>query len=119
RRLALPPGFGRGLAAAIEQVWRLSQRTLRIAVHNDITRLLVSGDPVDEVLRAFADGLARLVAFDSLAVGLVDPERPEFELLDVMARSVPGVLPRDARMPLDRTLLAQVVSSGAPVRIDD
>jgi PAS domain S-box-containing protein len=119
RRLALPPGFGRALAAAIEQVWRLQQRTLRIAVHNDITRLLVSGDPVDEVLRAFADGLARLVAFDSLAVGLVDPERPEFEILDVMARSVPGVLPRDARMPLDRTLLAQVVSSGAPVRIDD
>ena len=119
RRVALPGGFGRELGAAIEQVWRLQQRTLRITVHNDITRLLVSGDPVDEVLRAFADGLARLVAFDSLAIGLLDPERPEFEVIDVLARSVPRVQPRDARMPLDRTLLAQVVASGAPVRIDD
>jgi PAS domain S-box-containing protein len=119
RRVALPAGFGRGLASAIEQVWRLQQRTLRIAVQNDITRLLVSGDSVDEVLRAFADGLARLVSFDSLAVGLLDPERPEFEIVDVLARSVPRVPPRDGRMPLERTLLAQVVASGAPVRIDD
>jgi GAF domain-containing protein len=119
RRVALPGGFGRELGAAIEQVWRLQQRTLRMTVHNDIMRLLVSGDPVDEILRAFADGLARLVAFDSLAVGLLDPERPEFEVIDVLARSVPRVPPRDARMPLERTLLAQVVASGAPVRIDD
>ncbi len=118
-RLTLPGGLGRDLGAAIEQVWRLQQRTVRLAVHNDITRLLVSGDSVDDVLRVFAEGLGRLVAFDALAVALLDPERPEFEVMDVLARSVPPVAPRDARMGLDRTLLAQVVASAAPVRIDD
>jgi GAF domain-containing protein len=118
-RLAMPGGFGRDLGAAIEQVWRLQQRTERLTVHNGITRLLVSGDSVDEVLRVFADGLGRLVAFDALAVALLDPERPEFEVVDVLARAVPPVAPRDARMSLDRTLLAQVVASAAPVRIDD
>ena len=118
-RLALPGGFGRDLGATIEQAWRLQQRTERLTVHSGITRLLVSGDSVDEVLRAFADGLGRLVAFDALAVSLLDPERPEFEVVDVLARAVPPVAPRDARMSLDRTLLAQVVASAAPARIDD
>ena len=117
--VALPAGFGRELGAAIEQVWRLQQRTRRLAVHDAITRLLVSGDSVDDVLRVFADGLGGQVAFDSLAVALLDPERPEFEVIDVLARSVPHVAPRDARMALDRTLVAQVVASAAPVRIDD
>jgi len=117
--VALPGGFGRELGEAIEQVWRLQQRTLRLTVHNEITRLLVSGDSVDEVLRVFAEGLGRLVDFDGLAVALLDPERPEFEVMDVLARSVPHVTPRDGRMGLDRTLLAQVVASAAPVRIDD
>jgi two-component system, NtrC family, sensor kinase len=118
-RVALPGDFGRELGAAIAQVWRLRQGALRVTVHNDVTRLLVSSDPVDEVLRVFAEGLGRLVSFDSLAIGLLDPERPEFEVIDVLARSVPRVPPRDDRMLLDRTLLAQVVASGAPVRIDD
>ena len=118
-RKALPAALGRELGAALEQVWRLEQRTLRIRVHNAITRLLVSGDAVDEVLSAFAEGLARLVSFDSVAVSLLDPERPEFEIVDVIGRSVPRVAPRDGRMALDRTLLAQVVASAAPVRVDD
>ena len=119
RRTALPVGFGRELGSAIEHLWGLLRRMLRLSVHNDITRLVVSSDPLDEVLRAFADGLARLITFDSLAVALLDPERPEFEVIDVLARSVPRVAPRDGRMPLDRTLLAEVVTRAAPVRIDD
>jgi signal transduction histidine kinase/putative methionine-R-sulfoxide reductase with GAF domain len=116
---ALPRGLGRELGAAIGHAWRLQQRALRVSVHDDITGLLVSGDPIDDVLRAFADGLARLVIFDTLAVGLIDPERPEFEVLDVLARSGARLSPGDVRVPLDRTLLAQVVASGGPVRIDD
>jgi two-component system, NtrC family, sensor kinase len=118
-RIALPGGLGRDLGAAVEQGWRLLQRALRLGVHTDITRLLVSGDSVDDVLRVFAEGLGGLVSFDSLAVALLDPERPEFEVVDVLARSVPRVTPRDARVPLDRTLVAQVVASAAPVRVDD
>jgi signal transduction histidine kinase len=115
----LPPGLGRELGAALEQVWRLQQRALRISVQNELTRLLVSRDGVDEVLTTFAEGLARLVPFDSVAVALLDPERPEFEVVDVLGRSVPRLPPRDTRMALDRTLVAQVVASAAPVRVDD
>ena len=55
-RLAIPPEFGRELGAAIEPVWRLQQRTLRMTVLNEITRLLVSSDSLDDVLGRFADG---------------------------------------------------------------
>jgi signal transduction histidine kinase len=113
--IALPAGLGRELGATVEQVWRLQQRTARLAVHNDLARLLVSGESVDDVLQVFAEGLGRLVAFDALAVALLDPERPEFEVVDVLPRADP----RDARMRLDRTLLAQVVARAAPVRTDD
>jgi len=113
--MALPPGLGRELGATVEQVWRLEQRTGRLAVHNDLTRLLVSGDSVDDVLRVFAEGLGRLVAFDALAVELLDPERPEFEVVDVL----PAAGPRPARVGLEGTVLAQVVARAAPVRIDD
>jgi GAF domain-containing protein len=116
RRVELPAGFGRVLGAAIEQVWHLRQRARRAGVHDDITRQLVSGEPVEDVLRAFADGLAGLVAFDALAVTLLDPERPEFEVIDVVGRSVP---PREARLPLGGTLMAEVVATGAPLRVDD
>jgi two-component system, NtrC family, sensor kinase len=119
RSMTLPDGFGRELGEAIERVWRLHQRMLRVAVHNDVTRLLVSGDSLDDILRLFSERLSRLVSFDTLAVGLLDPERPEFEVIDVLARSVPPLSPRDGRMRLDRTLLERVVAGRTPIRIDD
>ena len=118
-RPVLPAGFGRELGTAIAQVWRLHQRTLRITVLNEITRLLVSGDSLDEVLAVFAEGLAKLVAFDSVSLALVDAERGAFEVVDVLARSVRGVAPRDMRMELAGTVLAEVVARGAPVKVDD
>jgi len=119
KRTALPPGFGRELGAAIEQVWGLQRRTLRTTMLTEITRLLGSSDSLDEVLSAFAEGLARLVDFDSVAALLLDAERGEFEVLDVTARTVPGRIARDLRLPLERTLLERVVASGSAVRVDD
>src|SRR5437660_9715781 len=119
KRAALPPGFGRELGTAIEQVWQRQRRTLRTAVLTEITRLLGSSDSLDDVLSAFANGLARLVDFDAVAVSLLDAERGEFEVLDVTARTVPGRIARDVRLPLEHTLLERVVASGGPVRVDD
>jgi len=116
---SVPPGFGRELGAAIEQVWRLQRRTLRTTMLTEITGLLGSSDSLDDILRAFARGLARLVGFDSVAVLLLDAERGEFEVLDVTARTVPGRIARDLRLPLERTLLERVIASGSPVRVDD
>lgn len=119
RRATLPAGFPRELGSAIEQVWRLHQRTLRITVLNEITGHLVSNASLDDVLRAFVEGLARLVAFDSIAVVLIDAERGDVEVVDVIGRSVPGVPRRDSRMPLEGTLVAEVVARRTPVRVDD
>ena len=119
RRAALPPGFGRELGTAIEQVWQRQRRTLRTTILTEITRLLGSSDSLDDVLSAFANGLARLVDFDAVAVSLLDAERGEFEVLDVTARTVPGRIARDVRLPLEHTLLERVVASGGAVRVDD
>ena len=109
----------RALGEALDRVWRLHRRALRTAVLDELTRLLVSTDALDDVLHAFAEAVAKLVAFDSIAVSLVDVERDEFEIIDVVARSVPLRVPRDDRMPLAGTLFAELVARGAPLRVDD
>jgi two-component system NtrC family sensor kinase len=118
-RATLPAGFPREFGAAIEQVWRLHRRTLRMSVLNDITGLLVSSASLNEVLRGFADGLTRLVAFDSIAVALADAERDEYEVIDVLARAMPGAPQRDGRAPLAGSLLAELLRKGTPLCIDD
>ncbi|MBI1846018.1 MAG: GAF domain-containing protein [Candidatus Rokubacteria bacterium] len=115
----LPAGFPRELGAAIHRVWQLHRRALRTSALNDITRLGAGGEPLDVVLAGFADGVARLVTFDAIAVGLVDAERSEVAVLDLLARSLHLGARRDERMALDGTLVARVVAGGASVRVDD
>jgi two-component system NtrC family sensor kinase len=122
RRSTLPARFVRDFGAAIERVWRDQRRALRAGVRNEITRLLGSSDSLEEVLRAVADGLARLVEVDAVVVALIDAERGEFEVLevlDVTAPSAPVRLARDVRLPLEHTLIERVAQTGAPVRVDD
>jgi signal transduction histidine kinase len=119
RRTALPAGFARDLGAALPPAWEFHRRAQRLRVLDDLTRLLVSSDSLDDVYRVFAQGLATLVTFDSVAVSLVDRERGELEVFDIAARGVPGIVPRDGRLPVDGTLLAEVVTTAAPLRVDD
>jgi len=118
-RSTLPGGFARELGTALERVWRIHGRTLRMSALGEITELLVSGHSLDDVFRAFADAVARLVDFDSIGVSLVDAERREFDVVDVLARALPLRAPRDVRLPLEGTLLARVVAARSPVRVDD
>jgi GAF domain-containing protein len=115
----LPGGLARELGTALRQAWQARQRADRLAAHHGMTRLLVSGETIDEVLVAFAEGLDRLLAFDTLGLARLDPERPEFEVSDVLMRPVPRVVPREGRRSLARTVLAQMVAIQAPVRVDD
>jgi signal transduction histidine kinase len=119
RRATLPAGFARDLGATLAPAWEFHRRALRLRVLGDLTRLLVSSDSRDDVLRIFSEGLATLVSFDSVAVLLRDAERDEFEVIDVVARGLPGVTPRDGRLPAARTLLAEVMAAAAPLRVDD
>jgi len=116
---ALPAGFPKELGTAIDLVWHIHRRALRTSVLNELTQLLASGDSLDEVFRAFTEGTSRLIPFDSIAVALLDAERGELEIVDVAARGLPLALRRDGRMPLAGTLVAEVVRTAGPVRVDD
>ena len=115
----LPAAFLRELGTAIERVWQLHERTLRMSVIAEITRLGAGSESRDDVFRAFAEGAARLVRFDSIGVSLLDPERGEFEVLDLPARSIDRGPRRDTTMLLEGTLLQRVVETGVALRIDD
>jgi two-component system NtrC family sensor kinase len=82
-------------------------------------RQLASRHSLDEALTAFAEGVAKLVRFDALGVLLLDTERGEFEVIDVMGRDLPEGPRHDVRMALAETLLAGVVATGAALRVDD
>jgi len=117
-RATLPSGFPRELGAAIEQVWRLDQQNRRITMLNDLMQLLVSGHSTDDVVRAFMEGLARLIQFDAVHVALLDPERGDFEIVGEVERGVVVPAPQ-RRLPLAETLLEQMVATATPVHVDD
>jgi two-component system, NtrC family, sensor kinase len=115
----LPASFPRELAVAMRGGWELHQRALVTTTLRDVARLGASSEPLDTVLALFAEGMARLVAYDAIAVALVDAERAELEILDLAARSLGLGARRDERLPLADTLVARVVASGVPLRVDD
>src|SRR5262245_53157668 len=115
----LPAAFLRELGAAIARVWQLRDRTLRTAGVAEITRLGAGSESLDEVFRAFAEGVTQLVQVDSIGVSLLDTERGEFEVLDLPARSLDGAPRHDATMRLEGTLLERLVQTGEPLHVDD
>jgi signal transduction histidine kinase/putative methionine-R-sulfoxide reductase with GAF domain len=118
-RATLPHDLPEELGRAVEQAWRHYRGLLRLRVSTEITRRGRSGEPLDAVYRVFAEGVAGLVAFESIGVSLIDAAGREFTIVDLPARTLDLGLRRDTRMPLEGTLLAQVAASGAPLRVDD
>lgn len=118
-RRALPPSFPRELGRALERVWWLHQRAIRIQVLNVVTELGSSRRALDEGLGAFVDGLARLVDFDAVGIFLYDPDRDQPEGIDLWGRHAHSAGGGPAPMPLDGSLLAQVVARNVPLRLDD
>src|SRR5258705_3970034 len=117
-RETIPPSFPREFGHALEQVWRLRQRTIRLEVINQVMALTATTLPLDRVYAKTAEAVARLVRFDALGVTLLDRDRGEFRVLDVAARTaLPEVF--DFRMPTAGTLTAWVASQRAPRRVDD
>ncbi len=117
-RETLPPGFPREFGHALEHVWRLHQRTLRLEVINQVTSLTASTLALPRVYEKVAEAVRRLIDFDALGVTLLDRERGEFRLFDVTTRTaVPEAF--DFRMATPGTLTAWVASQQTARRIDD
>src|SRR5713101_6495202 len=97
---ALPSSFPLEFGLALEQVWRLHWRTLRLTVINEVAQLTAGAHALEQVYEAVARALGRLVRFDVLSVTLIDTERGEFQLVTVS----PGLgIPetRTDRFPLE------------------
>ena len=117
-RETIPPSFPREFGHALEHVWRLRQRTARLEVINEVLALTATILPLERVYEKTAEALGRLIRFDALGVTLLDRERGDFRVLDVVAHTaLPEVF--DFRMPTAGTLTAWVASQRAPRRIDD
>jgi signal transduction histidine kinase/putative methionine-R-sulfoxide reductase with GAF domain len=52
-------------------------------------------------------------------VSLLDEGGRTFHVLDVLDRSMPGVAGRDEHLPVEGTMLSEVLATGAPWRVDD
>jgi signal transduction histidine kinase len=116
---SLPAELSHELAMALEQLGEREQRVRREAALAEIARVLTARHTIDDLFGAFAAGAATLVRFDLLTVALLDPERREFELVNVTPRTPATPRPRERWMPLEGTLLARVVADGSAIRVDD
>ena len=117
-RETIPPSFPREFGHALEHVWRLHQRTIRLEVINQVIALTATTLPLERIYEQAAEAVGRLIRFDALGVTLLDRERGEFRVLDVAARTaLPEVF--DFRMPTAGTLTAWVASQRVPRRVDD
>ncbi len=77
------------------------------------------GESKMELLEATRDDVRRVFPAGVVPRTRRDVERGEFEVVDVAARGLPLAGPRDTRIPLAGTLLAEAVARGGPVRVDD
>src|SRR5262249_30800898 len=114
----IPPGFPRELGLAMDQVWGLRQRALRLEVINEVTALMATTLPLERIYRTVAAGVGRLVEFDGLGITLLDFERGELRVLDVAARTALSEV-HDTRIPMGDTLADWVAEHGVPRRVDD
>jgi len=117
-RETIPPSFPREFGHALEHVWRLRQRTIRLEVINQVMALAATTLSLDRVYEKTAEAVSRLIRFDALGVTLLDRERGDFRFLPVAAHSAPPEV-LDFRMPTAGTLTAWVASQRAPRRVDD
>ena len=117
-RETIPPSFPREFGHALEHVWRLRQRTIRLEVINQVMALTATTLPLDRVYEKTAEAVSRLIRFDALGVTLLDRERGDFRFLPVAAHNAPPEV-LAFRMPTAGTLTAWVASQRAPRRVDD
>jgi two-component system, NtrC family, sensor kinase len=116
---ALPTDLPQEIGAALETLCKREQKAQRASALAELMRTLTMRHTLEELYAAFAEAAAKVVAFDSLAVALLDPERREFELIDITARSFTSRGPRERWMPVEGTLVGRTVARSAPIRIDD
>jgi two-component system, NtrC family, sensor kinase len=120
-RASVPPSLPRDFGVAIAQAWRLHQRTRRLEVINKVTTLASSALDLPGIYQAVARAVAPLIHFDALGVALLDEERGELRLMEIVVGpdAPSGAGTRDARLPSAGTVAQWVAEQRAPLRFDD
>ena len=114
----IPASFPREFGLAMERVWRLHQRTLRLEVINEVTALTTTTLSLERSYQTVADALGRLIHFDALGVSLIDRERDEVRILDVAVRTALADV-YDLRVPMEGAVGDWVAEHRVPSRVDD
>jgi two-component system NtrC family sensor kinase len=114
----IPASFPREFGLAMEQVWRLHQRTLRLEVINEVTALTTTTLSLERSYQTVADALGRLIRFDALGVSLIDRERHEVRVLDVAVRTALADV-YDLRIPMEGAVGDWLADHRVPWRVDD
>ena len=103
------------------QAWRLHQRTRRLEVVNEVSGLAGTTLDLPGIYQAVARALAPLIAFEFLGVALLDPERGELRLMDIVVSpdDPGGGQTRDIRLPSAGTVAQWVAEQRVALRFDD
>ncbi|MCI0548681.1 MAG: GAF domain-containing protein, partial [Candidatus Rokubacteria bacterium] len=107
-RDTLPAGLPAEIGVAVEQVWRLHRRTLRLTVLNDLAALMSSTRSLDRVYATVGQALGRLIDYDALVVILPDRGGEEPAAL----RIAHAVLPAGRPWVLELDLEARLPTAG-------
>jgi two-component system NtrC family sensor kinase len=115
----VPAGFPRDLGLAMAQAWRLHQRTRRLEVVNEVSGLAGTTLDLPGIYQAVARAVAPLIPFEFLGVALLDAERGELRLIDIVVSTGEAGEIRDARLPSAGSVAQWVAEQRAPLRFDD
>ncbi|HYB40674.1 MAG TPA: GAF domain-containing protein [Candidatus Methylomirabilis sp.] len=114
----VPPGISRQLGHAMERIWGLHQRALRLQVINDVSSLMATTLPLESIYESAAAAVARVIRLDAVWISLLDRERGEVRLLELAARPTRSEV-RALRVPMSGTLADWVAAHRTSRRIDD
>ncbi|MCI0478581.1 MAG: GAF domain-containing sensor histidine kinase [Anaerolineales bacterium] len=94
------------------------ERAQRIAVSNEIIRIVSSARTLDEVFQTFAEQIQKLVPFDRISIALYDPAMNHFVVHSVAERGVFGPQPGTI-FPVEGTTLGHVKETQQPFLTTD
>jgi len=103
-------------AARAEAESRARRRETELAWLRRVAEAMVSGDTVDHVLQTVSDAVADLLGSESSAIGFVVEEG---RFVRIVAGSGPFQIARGRLVPVDHSLLGNVVTSEQPLISDD
>jgi len=88
-----------------------------LAANSEVTRRLLAGDAVDEVLRYVTGQTLQMTAADLVVLALPDPDRQHLTISHAAGQNARTAL--GLRLPTQTSISGQVLADGQPVMVED